>query len=119
MPCSRFDFRARARTKILHERRCESKSPLVLLVRDMLHPLNHFAVQLFLQGNVRHRGGGGRAMPMLFVGRKPDHVTGVNLFHRAAFVLCPPQPEMTINVWPKGCVCHAVRAPGSKVTLAP
>src|SRR5207302_5550912 len=30
-----------------------------------------------------------------------------------------PQPAVTINVWPSGCVCHAVRAPGSKVTLAP
>src|SRR6476469_4402465 len=30
-----------------------------------------------------------------------------------------PQPAVTIRVWPSGCVCHAVRAPGSKVTLAP
>src|SRR5437763_5244617 len=30
-----------------------------------------------------------------------------------------PQPAVTIKVWPSGCVCHAVRAPGSKVTLAP
>src|SRR5712671_169648 len=30
-----------------------------------------------------------------------------------------PQPAVTIKVWPRGCVCHAVRAPGSNVTLAP
>src|SRR6266566_2945118 len=30
-----------------------------------------------------------------------------------------PQPAVTINVWPRGWVCHAVRAPGSNVTLAP
>src|SRR5438874_532128 len=30
-----------------------------------------------------------------------------------------PQPAVTIKVCPSGCVCHAVRAPGSKVTLAP
>jgi hypothetical protein len=30
-----------------------------------------------------------------------------------------PQPAMTINVCPSGCVCHPVRAPGSNVTLAP
>src|SRR3954451_13334892 len=30
-----------------------------------------------------------------------------------------PQPEVTINVCPSGCVCQALRAPGSKVTLAP
>src|SRR5271165_6052576 len=30
-----------------------------------------------------------------------------------------PQPAVTIKVWPSGCVCQAVRAPGSKVTMAP
>src|SRR5437899_12496110 len=30
-----------------------------------------------------------------------------------------PQPAVTIRVWPNGCVCQAVRAPGSNVTLAP
>src|SRR5215207_6301023 len=29
-----------------------------------------------------------------------------------------PKPEVTISVWPNGCVCHAVRAPGSNVTSA-
>src|SRR2546423_13619950 len=30
-----------------------------------------------------------------------------------------PRADVTISVWPNGCVCHAVRAPGSNVTLAP
>src|SRR6266566_4719924 len=30
-----------------------------------------------------------------------------------------PEPAVTIRVWPNGCVCQAVRAPGSNVTLAP
>src|SRR5208283_2038321 len=30
-----------------------------------------------------------------------------------------PHPAVTTSVCPSGCVCHAVRAPGSKVTLAP
>src|SRR5216684_8692838 len=30
-----------------------------------------------------------------------------------------PRPDVMINVWPNGCVCQAVRAPGSNVTLAP
>src|ERR1700722_13358278 len=30
-----------------------------------------------------------------------------------------PKPDITINVWPSGWVCQAVRAPGSKVTSAP
>src|ERR1700731_3783483 len=29
-----------------------------------------------------------------------------------------PTPAVTINVWPNGCVCQAVRALASKVTLA-
>src|SRR3954469_17696719 len=29
-----------------------------------------------------------------------------------------PAPEVTIKVCPSGCVCQAVRAPGSNVTLA-
>src|SRR2546423_2789470 len=28
-----------------------------------------------------------------------------------------PHPDVTIRVCPSGCVCHAVRAPGSNVTL--
>src|SRR4051794_27045772 len=30
-----------------------------------------------------------------------------------------PTPAVTIKVWPRGCVCQAVLAPGSKVTAAP
>src|SRR5437764_7246768 len=30
-----------------------------------------------------------------------------------------PNPDVTISVCPSGCLCHAVRAPGSNVTLAP
>src|SRR3954471_5394009 len=30
-----------------------------------------------------------------------------------------PHPAVTMSVCPSGCVCHAVLAPGSKVTLAP
>src|SRR5207247_2809 len=28
-----------------------------------------------------------------------------------------PQPAVTMSVWLNGCVCHNVRAPGSKVPL--
>ncbi|MNV34146.1 hypothetical protein D3C71_1255520 [compost metagenome] len=30
-----------------------------------------------------------------------------------------PAPAVTTRVWPTGCVCHAVRAPGSNVTYEP
>src|SRR5947209_2728452 len=32
------------------------------------------------------------------------------------FACTRPTPEMTCSVWPSGCVCQAVRAPGSKLT---
>src|SRR5438067_700918 len=34
-----------------------AKSLVVLLVADLFHPVNHFAVELFLDGDVRYRRG--------------------------------------------------------------
>src|SRR5438552_6588146 len=47
--------------------------------------------------------------------QSPGRISSLGPPHRCA----QPQPDVTINVCPSGCVCHAVRAPGSKVTLAP
>src|SRR5690242_12928032 len=46
----------------------------VLLVRHLLHPLDHLAVQLFLDGEVRHRGRRRSAVPVLLVRRTPHDV---------------------------------------------
>src|SRR5438309_3580742 len=45
----------------------------------------------------------------------PGRISSIGLPQRCA----RPQPAVTIRVWPSGWVCHAVRAPGSNVTLAP
>src|SRR5215218_4018452 len=45
----------------------------------------------------------------------PGRISSTGPPHRCA----RPTPEVTISVWPRGCVCQAVRAPGSNVTLAP
>src|SRR3954454_12630645 len=45
----------------------------------------------------------------------PERIFSVGPFARCA----QPQPAVTMSVWPSGWVCQAVRAPGSKVTLAP
>src|ERR1700677_693721 len=45
----------------------------------------------------------------------PGRISSIGPPHRCA----RPPPERTTSVCPSGCVCHAVRAPGSKVTLAP
>src|SRR4029450_4833238 len=100
----------------------------------------------FLDGDMGHRRRCLGAVPMLLTGRRPDHVARPNLLDpaRPAPVPSPhppapaqpppparisspglpqhctqPQPAVTISVWPSGCVCQLLRAPGSKVTEAP
>src|SRR3954466_9034085 len=45
----------------------------------------------------------------------PGRISSTGPPHRCA----RPQPAVMMSVWPSGCVCHAVRAPGSKVTAFP
>jgi hypothetical protein len=65
-------------------------SGLVLLVTDLLHPVDNLPVFLFLNGDVRHGCGRRSTMPMLFAGREPDHITGPDLFDRPAPPLRAP-----------------------------
>jgi hypothetical protein len=58
-------------------------------------------------------------MPVLLTGREPDHVTGTDLLDGPAFALCPPATSRDDESLTEWMVCQAVRAPGSKVTLAP
>jgi hypothetical protein len=60
-----------------------------LFVADLFHPVNHLAVEIFLNGDVRHGRGRRGAMPMLFARRKPDHVARPDFFNRAALALRP------------------------------
>ena len=57
---------------------------LVLLVRDVLHPLDAFAVERFCYSDVRQGGCLGRAVPMFFAGLEPDNVPWTDLLNRAA-----------------------------------
>jgi hypothetical protein len=50
---------------------------------------------------------------------EPHDVARADLLDRAAPALRKPAAGETMSVWPNGWVCHAVRAPGSKVTAAP
>src|SRR3954468_9156294 len=56
----------------------------VLIVGDVFEPFDSLAIELLLQGNVRHRVCRRRPMPMLFARRKPDNVTRPDLFDRSA-----------------------------------
>src|SRR3974390_1605861 len=55
----------------------------------MLHPVDHLAILSLLDSNVSHGRDRSGAVPVLFIGCEPDHITGVNLFYWTAFVLCP------------------------------
>src|SRR5207249_301907 len=61
----------------------------VLFVAHLFHPVNGFAVERFLNRDVRHGRQGRCAVPMLFSGRKPDHIARVNFFNRSALALRP------------------------------
>src|ERR1700761_3865114 len=63
---------------------------LVLIVAHFFHPVDSFAVELFLNGDVSHGRGRRRAMPMLFAGREPDDVAGTDFFNSTAPFLSAP-----------------------------
>src|SRR5262245_15156068 len=68
----------------------DAASGLVLFVADLFHPVNHFAVELFLDGDVCHGRGWRGAVPVLLTWREPDHVTRPDLLDRAAPALRAP-----------------------------
>jgi hypothetical protein len=55
----------------------------------MLHPVHHFAVEHFRDGNVRHRRCRRRTVPVLVVRRTPDDIAGADFLDRPAFALRP------------------------------
>src|SRR5215470_1758397 len=66
-------------------------SHAVLFVADSFLPVDDFPVQRFLNGNMSHRGRRRGAMPMLFTGRKPDHISTPDFLDRPALALRPPK----------------------------
>ena len=87
-----------------------STSP-VLFVGNVFHPVHRLAVQRFLNGDMRHRGRRGRAMPMLLTGRKPDHIARPNFLDRTALTLRPAESggdDQRLTEW--------MRMPGSART---
>ena len=60
-----------------------------MLVADLFHPVDGLAVELFLNGDMRHRRGRRGAMPVLLTRRKPDHITRPDFLDRPAPALHP------------------------------
>jgi len=91
----------------------------VLLVCDLFHPIQNLAVELLLNGDVRHCRSRRGAMPVLFARREPHDVAGANFFDRPSLALHPAASRRDDKGLAEKCLCHSVRAPGSNVTLAP
>jgi hypothetical protein len=70
--------------------RGRSKRAAVLFVADLFHPVDDLAVELFLNGNMRHGRGRRGTMPMLLAWREPDHIAGMDLLNGTALALHPP-----------------------------
>jgi hypothetical protein len=97
-------------------RRC---CALVLLVSDVLAPGDRAAaLVVLLHGDVDHEAVRGGAVPVALAGLEEDTVAGADRLDRAASRWQSPTPSVTKIVWPCGCVCQAVRAPGVKWTAA-
>jgi hypothetical protein len=65
-----------------------------LLVGDLFHPINHFAIELFLNGDECHGCGWRGAMPVLLTGREPDYVARPNFLN---------VPSPTLRTAAAGC----------------
>src|SRR5262245_3377459 len=63
---------------------------VVLFVGDVLQPVDRFAVEFFVDGDVRHGGRRRRSVPVFLAGRDPDDIAGHDLFDRSAPALRPP-----------------------------
>jgi hypothetical protein len=53
----------------------------VLFVGHLFHPIDHLAIEVFLNSDMCHRGGGRSPMPVLLAGRNPDHIARANFLH--------------------------------------
>jgi hypothetical protein len=63
----------------------------VLFVGRVLHPLDRLAIELFLNGDVRHRRRRRRAMPVLLAGFNPHHIARPDLLDDAGCTLYPSE----------------------------
>jgi len=63
------------------------RSGEILLVGDRLQPVHGLAVELFLNGDVRHRRGRRGTVPVLLAGRYPDYVAWTDFLNWSALAL--------------------------------
>ncbi|HEX5499909.1 MAG TPA: hypothetical protein VFX03_11800 [Thermomicrobiales bacterium] len=84
----------------------------------MLEPRGGIAGFIDLvQREMGHEAVGGGAVPMLFARLEKDAIAGADDRDRPDAPLGAADSSVTEIVWPLGCACQAVRAPGVKWTL--
>ena len=83
-----YTGRAIARSALM-PMRLDRRVGQVLGVCNLLHPDHRYAIECFLNSNVRHSRCRRRTVPMLMAWRTPDDVAGANFDNRAAFALGP------------------------------
>ena len=83
---------------------------LTLFVADLFQPVHGFAVELFLNGDVRQGRGGAAPCQCFSPGgnqtTSPGRISSIGLPQRCA----RPQPAVTIERLSQRMVCQAVRA---------
>ena len=80
----RFEALGRASRRRGLAPRSHSESSLVLFVSDFFQPVDRLAIELFLNGDVRHGRCWGGAVPMLLARRERNHVAWPDLLDRAS-----------------------------------
>src|SRR5206468_7091471 len=70
-----------------------SSSAPVLLIADLLQPIDVLAVLKFGDRDVRHRRRRRRSMPMLKPRRKPDDIAGLDFLDASSLGLSPAEPR--------------------------
>src|SRR5690349_18885234 len=91
-PCNTVPFIAHlAFDHIVLAWRLLFRPAVVLIVGHVFHPVDRPAVELLLDGDVRHRGCRRGAVPVPFSWREPHDVAGLDLLDRPAVALHAPE----------------------------
>ncbi len=119
-----YAAKASAETGFARGDECQSSKAVglrprtILLLADLFHPGNDLAVECLLNSDMGHCALLRCAMPMLFAGANQTTSPGRSSSTGPPTHCAHPRPDVIIKIWPSGCVCQAVRAPGSNVTFA-
>src|SRR5260370_39135803 len=95
-----FSFRSeRPALSVRQPPKRSNGSPAILIVADLLHPVDEgLLIDLFLNGDMRHRSGWGSTVPMLFTRWDPNDIAGMDLLNRITLMWTQPQPAVIMRI---------------------